>query len=41
MYKGNWLDGKEHGIGAFYSKNGLYREGEWANGKRLKWTSSY
>jgi hypothetical protein len=41
MYKGDWINGKEHGKGTFFSKSGLFREGEWLNGKRVKWTSSY
>lgn len=41
MYKGNWFEGREHGNGTFYSKSGLCREGEWLNGKRVKWLGQY
>lgn len=40
-YKGEWKEGKEHGKGTFISKSGLYREGEWYKGQRIKWTSNY
>lgn len=37
-YEGSWLYGKQHGFGKYtdgYRKN--LREGEWVNGKRVRW----
>lgn len=37
-YIGSWKNGKQHGIGIIYTpQNGEKRQGEWANGHRLRW----
>jgi MORN repeat len=36
-FEGEWLDGKQHGIGTYYSADGTRQVGEWRKGKRLKW----
>jgi len=38
-YKGNWVNGKQHGRGIYVANNGVEREGEWIEGKRTKWLS--
>ena len=37
--EGNWLNGKQHGLGVNFKENGVRREGEWRTGKRVKWIS--
>ena len=32
-----WLNGKQHGEGAYYDVNGAAKRGLWDNGKRIKW----
>ena len=36
-YDGQWLNGKQHGRGTYYSVRGDKREGVWKEGKREKW----
>jgi MORN repeat len=36
-FEGYWKEGKQHGSGAYYAVNGEKREGEWSDGRRLKW----
>ena len=36
-YIGEWKAGKQHGIGTYISKDGMQKEGEWQNGKKIKW----
>ena len=36
IHAGTWKEGKQHGIGN-YTSNGRTRQGEWENGKRVKW----
>ena len=36
-YTGNWLNGKQHGIGALTCKDGTIKQGEWDHGKRVRW----
>ena len=36
-YDGEWLNGKQHGKGTYYSIKGEKREGIWNEGKRDKW----
>ncbi len=36
-FEGEFLQGKQHGIGIFISKNGQRREAEFKNGKRIRW----
>jgi hypothetical protein len=31
------LNGKQHGRGIYRGSNGTEREGEWQEGKKLKW----
>ena len=35
-YEGNWKDGKQHGKGVYIGQD-ISKEGEWQNGKRIKW----
>lgn len=37
QYEGMWRDGKQHGRGRYRNANGVWREGEWVNGKKMKW----
>ena len=34
---GNWLNGKEHGLGIYIDSQGNAKEGEWEEGKWKKW----
>jgi hypothetical protein len=36
-YIGSWLNGKQHGKGVYITPNGQRKEGEWRDGKRVKW----
>lgn len=36
-YQGEWVDGKQHGVGYYTNANGVSKKGEWSKGKRLKW----
>ena len=36
-YTGEWLDGKQHGIGKYTSATGETRGGEWNKGERIRW----
>ncbi len=39
-YIGSWRQGKQHGIGILYNpEDGQKRQGEWVQGKRLRWIS--
>jgi hypothetical protein len=39
-YIGSWKSGKQHGIGIWINSNDdTKKQGEWVNGKRLKWIS--
>lgn len=39
-YIGSWKSGKQHGIGIWLnSKDVTKRQGEWVDGKRLRWIS--
>ena len=35
-YEGYWKDGKQHGKGRFYLKDGTYRDNVWEEGKKVK-----
>lgn len=37
-YRGYWREGKQHGLG-IYTRDGVERKGEWANGTRVRWIS--
>lgn len=37
VYKGYWENGKQHGRGLYIETNGRVREGEWKEGKIVKW----
>lgn len=37
MYKGEWQNNKQHGVGLFVGYNGMEKEGEWSEGKLVKW----
>ena len=36
-YRGEWLDGKQHGVGVYVTSSGQERYGEWKEGKRIKY----
>jgi len=36
-YKGFWENGKQHGKGMYINAKGEEKQGEWQDGKRLKW----
>lgn len=36
-YKGQWSKGKQHGKGVMISIMGDKREGEWVDGRRIRW----
>ncbi|CDW77644.1 morn repeat protein [Stylonychia lemnae] len=39
-YIGSWRNGLQHGIGIIYtSQDGMKKQGEWQNGKRIRWIS--
>ena len=37
MYKGNWLGGKQHGLGLYTVPGQEVRCGLWEEGKRIEW----
>ena len=37
MYAGELANGKLHGKGTYVSPNGEQSEGEWCEGKRIRW----
>lgn len=37
IYKGYWKDGKQDGKGIYKGSNKVQREGEWLDGKLVKW----
>ena len=39
QYLGEWYDGKQHGRGILIFADGKRREGEWRDGRRIRWTS--
>jgi hypothetical protein len=34
---GEWMNGKQHGKGLYTTNDGKTREGEWKEGKRVRW----
>ena len=41
-YKGQWLDGLQHGPGSIVDANGYYeRKGVWNSGRLKNWTQQY
>jgi hypothetical protein len=32
-----WADGKQHGLGVFYTADGKMKRGIWEDGKKLQW----
>lgn len=36
-YDGMWVQGKQDGIGEYYSPNGGSRRGLWKDGTRIRW----
>jgi len=36
-YKGYWANGRQHGKGVYIGSQGVEKEGEWSEGKRIKW----
>jgi hypothetical protein len=32
-----WADGKQHGLGVFYTAEGKMKRGIWEDGKKLQW----
>jgi len=41
VYDGQWKDGKQHGKGIFYKKNGDGRKGIWEKGRNIKWLDDF
>ena len=40
-YIGSWKSGKQHGLGIIYNTiDGSKKQGEWVQGKRLKWVTA-
>lgn len=37
MYKGYWENGKQHGRGTYRGSSAIEREGEWHEGRKIKW----
>ena len=37
LYKGQWANGKQNGVGLYTKPDGSTRKGEWNNGKRVRW----
>ena len=37
VYKGNWLGGKQHGLGLYTVPGQEVRCGLWEEGKRIEW----
>ena len=38
-FTGGWKNGKQHGRGSYTTAKGEVREGEWEEGRRLRWFS--
>ncbi len=38
-YEGCWMNGKQDGRGVYISHNGEEKQGEWKDGKRVRWLS--
>ena len=36
-FEGEWSNGKQHGIGTFYTAENEKKVGEWVQGKRVRW----
>jgi hypothetical protein len=36
-YEGNWFNGKQHGTGTYHTSKGEVKQGEWKEGKRVRW----
>lgn len=36
-YDGQWVNGKQDGIGTYTSASGKAKRGEWRDGKRINW----
>jgi len=32
-----WLNGKQHGEGVYINAQGKEKQGEWSDGKRIRW----
>ena len=39
-YRGEWANGKQHGVGFYISVDGKEKQGEWKEGKRVKWLNA-
>ena len=37
IYIGFWENGKQHGYGKYFLKDGTVKIGVWVSGKRVKW----
>ncbi|CAD8052816.1 unnamed protein product [Paramecium sonneborni] len=37
FYKGEWQNNKQHGTGVYLGINGIQKEGEWADGRLVRW----
>lgn len=36
-YDGEWKNGKQHGLGTYYSSKNEVKRGQWSEGKRIQW----
>ena len=39
-YEGQFLNGKQHGLGTYFNVKGEARQGNWADGKLVKWDNN-
>lgn len=36
-YDGQWLNGKQDGVGSYTTASGKTKQGQWKEGKRMAW----
>lgn len=36
-YEGQWVNGKQHGLGKYTSIKKITKSGQWNQGKRISW----
>jgi hypothetical protein len=37
MYDGQWVNGKQEGVGIYVNNKSVEKYGRWLNGKRIEW----
>ncbi len=40
VYDGQWVNGRQDGMGKYTDKEGITKVGMWSKGKRTKWTAT-